>query len=326
MSLYLAFDTSNYTTSVALYDTEEAKIYQKKKLLPVKQGEKGIRQSDAVFHHTRQLSPLLAELLREYKEAPETGGAGKGSIASLLSAVGASDRPRRVAGSYMPCFMVGHETAVAISALSEIPLYSFSHQEGHIAAALYSADRLDLVGKEFLAFHVSGGTTESLLVKKGKESPFEATLLGTSTDLKAGMAIDRVGVALGLPFPAGPSLEKLALQSEKTYRIHPSVKGLNCSLSGLENQCKKQMEEGTPPEDTAKYCLSYIAATLSAMADAALEAYPGRHLVFSGGVMSNSFIKASLQQKFDCSFAEPLFSADNAAGIAVLTALSATTW
>ncbi len=319
MSLYLGIDTSNYTTSVALYDAATGKVFQKKKLLPVRPGEKGIRQSDAVFHHTQQLSVLLTELLEECKAAgvlPEDHPAGP-----LWKAIGVSDRPRRVSGSYMPCFTVGQHTADSLATVLGVPLYSFSHQEGHIAAALYSAGRLDLIGKDFLAFHVSGGTTESLLVQKGKEVPLEATLLGTSSDLKAGMAIDRVGVMLGLSFPAGPELERLALQSTKVYKVHPSMKGLNCSLSGVENQCQRMLQQGEAPADIALYCLTYIKESLAAMAGALLQEHPGKHVVFSGGVMSNSMIRQDFLGRFDCSFAEPVFSADNAAGIAVLAAL-----
>ncbi len=319
MSLYLGIDTSNYTTSVALYDAATGKVFQKKKLLPVRLGEKGIRQSDAVFHHTQQLSVLLTELLEECKVAgvlPEDHPAGP-----LWKAIGVSDRPRRVSGSYMPCFTVGQHTADSLATVLGVPLYSFSHQEGHIAAALYSAGRLDLIGKDFLAFHVSGGTTESLLVQKGKEVPLEATLLGTSSDLKAGMAIDRVGVMLGLSFPAGPELERLALQSTKVYKVHPSMKGLNCSLSGVENQCQRMLQQGEAPADIALYCLTYIKESLAAMAVALLQEHPGKHVVFSGGVMSNSMIRQDFLGRFDCSFAEPVFSADNAAGIAVLAAL-----
>ncbi len=319
MSLYLGIDTSNYTTSVALYDAATGRVFQKKKLLPVRPGEKGIRQSDAVFHHTQQLSVLLTELLEECKAAgvlPEDHPAGP-----LWKAIGVSDRPRRVSGSYMPCFTVGQHTADSLATVLGVPLYSFSHQEGHIAAALYSAGRLDLIRKDFLAFHVSGGTTESLLVQKGKEVPLEATLLGTSSDLKAGMAIDRVGVMLGLSFPAGPELERLALQSTKVYKVHPSMKGLNCSLSGVENQCQRMLQQGEAPADIALYCLTYIKESLAAMAGALLQEHPGKHVVFSGGVMSNSMIRQDFLGRFDCSFAEPVFSADNAAGIAVLAAL-----
>lgn len=317
MSLFLGIDTSNYTTSVALYSTATGEVVMEKKLLPVKEGEKGIRQSDAVFHHTQRLSVLLKQVLETYPQGKDV------SQLEQISAVGVSTRPRRAPDSYMPCFTVGLNTAASVAAALGVPLYEFSHQEGHVAAALYSAGKLDLVGQEFLAFHVSGGTTESLLVSPGQESPLETSILGTSSDLKAGMAIDRVGLSLGLPFPAGPALEELALQSTAEFKIHPSMKGADCSLSGVENKCKKMQEEGASKEDIANFCLSYIEASLGAMADALLAQYPNLFLVFSGGVMSNSIIRNHFLDRYRCCFAEPKYSADNAAGIAVLTSLAA---
>ena len=221
----------------------------------------------------------------------------------------------------MPCFTVGMTQAYDIGAVLDLPVREFSHQEGHIAAALYSAGRLDLIGTEFCAFHVSGGTTESLFVAPGTECPVEARLEGTSTDLKAGQAIDRTGVMLGLPFPAGPALEQLALKSEQTYKVRPSANGLDVSLSGVENKCQKMLAEGERPEDIALFCLRSVEAALQSMADALLEQHPGKHLVFSGGVMSNGIIRKDFEARYDCSFAAPEFSADNAAGVAVLASL-----
>lgn len=318
MNLVLGFDTSNYTTSVALYSPETDRVWQAKQLLPVKPGEKGIRQSDAVFHHTQQLPPLLEQVLREAAEAMHLS---REELSRHIAAIGVSSRPRRVEGSYMPCFTVGLTQARSLGAVLNVPVHEFSHQEGHIAAALYSSKRLDLVGTGFCAFHVSGGTTESLLVAPGTECPVEATLVGTSTDLKAGQAIDRTGVMLGLTFPAGPALEELALRSTKRYRVRPSAQGQDVSLSGVENRCKKMLDEGEAPEDIALFCLKSVEAALEHMADALLEAHPGKHLVFSGGVMSNRIIREHMEARYDCSFAEPEFSADNAAGVAVLASL-----
>ncbi len=318
MSLYLGFDTSNYTTSVALYDSDQDRVWHAKRLLPVKPGEKGIRQSDAVFHHTQQLPELLETVLTDVAEAMHLS---RKQLANEIAGIGVSTRPRRVEGSYMPCFTVGMTQAYDIGAVLDLPVREFSHQEGHIAAALYSAGRLDLIGTEFCAFHVSGGTTESLFVAPGTECPVEARLEGTSTDLKAGQAIDRTGVMLGLPFPAGPALEQLALKSEQTYKVRPSANGLDVSLSGVENKCQKMLAEGERPEDIALFCLRSVEAALQSMADALLEQYPGKHLVFSGGVMSNGIIRKDFEARYDCSFAAPEFSADNAAGVAVLASL-----
>ena len=211
--LYLGIDTSNYTTSAALYNSQTGEMTQQKKLLPVREGQLGLRQSDAVFHHTAQLHTLFEELVR-------------GVDTKQIAAVGVSSRPRPVSGSYMPCFTVGQNTAKILSAALKIPLCEFSHQEGHISAALYSAKKTELFNRDFLAFHVSGGTTEAVLAK-GLGSGFELELVAQTLDLNAGQAIDRVGLMLGLKFPCGPQLEQLALKNTEKLSARPTIKGLS---------------------------------------------------------------------------------------------------
>ena len=221
MPEFLGLDTSNYTSSAAVYISEEKRIVQRKKLLPVKPGELGLRQSDAVFHHTKQLPDMVEQLCSEY------------SIKSP-AAVSASVRPRNAEGSYMPCFLCGEGLARAYSALNSVPMYTTSHQVGHILAALYSAEKLSLVNEQFIAFHVSGGTTDCLFCSPDPDEMIKVEEAGRSLDLKAGQAVDRTGVMLGLQFPCGPELEKLALKSIREFKIRPSIKGLDCSLSGVE--------------------------------------------------------------------------------------------
>lgn len=305
--IYLGIDTSNYTTSVAAYDTQTKTIKQYKKLLPVKKGERGLRQSDAVFHHTQQFPELISRLMLDTE--------------SSLSAVGVSVKPRLIDGSYMPCFTVGIANAVSISSALKVPMYEFSHQQGHIIAALYSADKLELINEPFIAFHVSGGTTEALYVTPHENNIINCEIIASSTDLKAGQAIDRVGVMMGLDFPCGMQLDYLAAQSNKEYKIKPSIKDGNCSLSGLENKCKSMYEKGESKEDTAKFCIDYISSTLEHMTLNLLEKYGKLPLVFSGGVMSNSIISKRFTEKFGAYFATSEFSSDNAAGIAILASI-----
>ena len=305
MSLYIGIDTSNYTTSAAVYDSETGLMLQKKKLLPVKSGQLGLRQSDAVFHHTAQLHEVLGALLREIN--PRN-----------IAAVGASVRPRPVSGSYMPCFTVGENTAKILSAALQIPVHAFSHQEGHVAAALFGGGRLDLMQKNFIAFHVSGGTTEAVLVN-GSGSGFSCEMIAHTLDLNAGQAIDRVGLMLGLRFPCGAQLEQLALQNSRPIKTHPKLKGCDCCLSGVENLCQKLFAQGEDNPYIAAFCLEYIRQALSLMTDALLEKYSGLPLIYAGGVMSNSIIKNSFTEKYNASFAPPEYSADNAAGVAYLT-------
>ena len=304
---YLGIDTSNYTTSAALYIPESNLIIQKKKLLPVKKGEKGLRQSDAVFHHTQQLPQIVRDLLDECGEE--------------ITAVGASSRPRNVEGSYMPCFTVGLGVAECIAAVNKINVRRFSHQQGHIAAALYSADKLELLKKKFIAFHVSGGTTESLLIRPDDDDIITCDITASSSDLKAGQAVDRVGIMMGLDFPCGPEIDKLAQKSDKVYKPKVPIKDGNCSLSGIENKCRQMMENGETNEDTARFCIDYIACALEKMTEYALDKHGDLPLVFSGGVMSNSIIKERFTRKFGAYFAQSAFSSDNAAGTAILTYL-----
>ncbi|WP_167875194.1 peptidase M22 [Caproiciproducens galactitolivorans] len=304
MNNTLGIDTSNYTTSAALFQNGE--IRQEKMLLPVKPGELGLRQSDAVFHHVQQLPVLLEALLPSRQP---------------IAAVGASSRPRDLEGSYMPCFTVGFGTAKAISRALGVPMVTFSHQAGHIAAALYSAGKLSLLQEKFIAFHVSGGTTEAVLVTPDEKSVFRTELLAQSLDLKGGQAVDRVGAMLGLSFPAGKELERLAQQADIRYKIKPSLKGADCSLSGIENKCRDMLQMGKPKEEIASYCLQSILVALNAMAEELLKRYGELPLLFAGGVMSNGMIRRVLTEKYGAYFAEPAFSADNAAGIAVLTSL-----
>ncbi len=305
MPEYLGLDTSNYTTSTARLWPEG--VRQEKKLLPVKAGEAGLRQSDAVFHHTRQLPQLLQNLCSQPLQA--------------LSAIGVTTRPRNRADSYMPCFLCGSGTAHAIAAVTGVPVYETSHQIGHVLAALYGANALSYLEQPFLAFHVSGGTTDSLLCTPHAKKILEITPIGTSLDLKAGQAIDRVGLMLGLQFPCGKQLEQLAQKSQKTFRVHPTIKGVNCCLSGLQNQCDTMQKQGALPEDIACYCMTMIRETIYQMTQAAWKQVGTMSVLYAGGVMSNLWIRPALQHAFGGIFTKPEFSCDNAVGAAVFAAL-----
>ncbi len=302
MPEYLGIDSSNYTSSAALCRDGEV-LVNAKQLLPVEDGALGLRQSDAVFHHVRNLPAILEQAL---------------TAASEISAVGVSTAPREEAGSYMPCFLAGQALARSVAAALHVPVYSFSHQAGHIMAALYSAGVQELAAAPFIAFHVSGGTTEALLVTPDAARVLTCRKIAGSLDLKAGQAVDRVGRLLGLPFPAGPALDRLAANGRSPERPRPSMKGADCCLSGIENKCAAYLAAGRPPEDIARYCIDSILAALDASCRFLREEYGPLPLLFAGGVMSNSTIQAALSEKYGGHFAKPAFSSDNAAGIALL--------
>ena len=307
---FVGFDTSNYTTSVAVSDTYGKIIANFKTPLSVAHGERGLRQSDAVFSHIKNL-PELCDRLRD------------ALLGYIPIGVGVSFRPRSVEGSYMPCFLSGVAAAHAFAAGVGLSVEEFSHQDGHVMAALYSSGQTDrLMGKDFLAFHVSGGTTEVLLAKPQGDG-FSLTLVGETSDINAGQLIDRVGVMMGIDFPCGAALETLAKDgSFETQKVKSVVREdggiIRCNLSGFENIAKKMLDNGSGKNEVAAYVFASVCDTISKMAHMATEKYGDMPIIFSGGVMSNHLMREKLSCRFDALFAEPQFSADNAAGIALL--------
>ena len=311
MSRYtLGVDTSNYATSLAVFDTAVEVVCAKKRFLPVKPGQLGLRQSDALFHHTTALPEMLHELAQEFD-------------LTRIDAVGVSQKPRPAEGSYMPCFLAGVNAATAFAAARSIPLVYTTHQQGHAAAALFAARGADLFTQKVLLFHISGGTTDLLLCDEVRT----ITQLGTSTDLYAGQAVDRVGVKLGFAFPAGAEVSHLAAACPEEIRPKSSVRGMQCSLSGLENQCNALLAAGKSPEYVCKYCLLCVADTVVKMTKAAQKEYPGLPVVCAGGVMSSDVIRQWVQKRLPQVYFVPgQYSSDNAIGVSILAAREAGLW
>ncbi len=305
--MYLGIDTSNYTTSVCIIDND--RVYHQKKLLTVKPGSKGLRQSEAVFQHTVNMPVLIDALIQNI------------DFSNNIDAVGVSARPRNVDGSYMPCFLTGLANAHSISASCGVPLFETSHQAGHILAALYSTNNLKLIEREFIALHLSGGTTEVLLVKPDKDEIIKANIIAQSLDLKAGQAVDRAGVMLGLDFPCGKELDRLSLSSKCEFNHKPSLKDNNISLSGVENKALNMFKNNASSEDIAKFVLTYIAQSVTAMLEKLLNEYGEMPVVFSGGVSGNTILRKTVIRKINAIFCEPQYSSDNALGSAVYALL-----
>lgn len=296
--LCLAFDTSNYTTSVAWFDGERGE--NAGRLLDVPEGALGLRQSEALFTHLKRLPEVMGML------GLESG--------LEISAVGASAKPREEEDSYMPCFLAGLSQASTLAAALKLPFCSFSHQQGHVAAAAWSAGRLDLLEREHLAWHISGGTTELLLVRpKGKAISCEN--IGGTTDIAAGQLIDRAGVLLGLRFPAGRELEELSRTAVSKDFFAPRVEGLSFSLSGVENKVRDYYLSTKSREDTAYFALRSVISAIERATEKARERYGDLPVLFSGGVASNLLLSSIVEGVYP----EPLYARDNAMGIAVLT-------
>lgn len=304
MALCLGLDTSNYTTSVALFDGVSG--CNLGKLLEVPQGALGLRQSDALFQHVRRLPELFHRLREEER------------LESPIAAVGASTRPRAVEGSYMPCFLAGSTQGQVLADTLGVPFFACSHQQGHIAAAAWSSGRPDLLDRPHFAWHLSGGTTELLYVEP-EGTNVKAVCVGGTSDISAGQLIDRTGVLLGLAFPAGKALDALAQNAGKDDRFTVKIKGETFSLSGVENQVKAMAEKGERPENIARYVLDTIASVLCRVTAQVRDKDPDAPVLCSGGVASNSLIRAELERSANAVFCPPQYSTDNALGVAVLT-------
>ena len=294
MSVSVGFDTSNYTTSLSV--CENGEVVENRKLpVPVEKGKRGIRQSDAVFHHTVNLAKL-------------TDGLDRYSF----DCVGVSDRPRDVSGSYMPCFLSGFAGAKTVSGILGIPLYTYSHQQGHVMAALYSAGREELYKKQVIAFHLSGGTTEMLLCENGRIQKIGGTL-----DISAGQLIDRVGVKLGMSFPCGAQIEAAA-HDPSAVPVKLKNTGMICNLSGFENQADALIAQRADTADICDFVIACVRGAVENMLKAALQKYGTLPIVFAGGVSANTFLKKHFSTAFNALFPDPAYATDNAAGIAIL--------
>jgi len=312
MKTVLGIDTSCYTTSAALVSASGRLVASSRRLLTVEEGERGLMQSQGLFQHVRNLPDMIADVMLKAPDAQ-------------IVAVCASTRPRPAEDSYMPVFRAGESQARAAAAMLRVPFYPVSHQEGHVRAAM--VDSGIEASQPFLALHLSGGTTEILLCDHG-----DLTLLGGSLDLHAGQLVDRTGVRMKLGFPAGPALERLAMEGVKNGAVRSmigvSVKGVNCNMAGAENKIVKFMESGEMTNEAiAAEVFDFLARTIERQIEAACEQTGCRQALLAGGVASSVLLRELLLQRakkrrLNCRlcFARPELSGDNAVGVALLGA------
>lgn len=299
----LGFDTSNYTASTAWTDGIANKNIRQ--LLYVKEGERGIRQSDGVFQHMK-LIPELFERLSAQIDMND------------VKAVGVSTRPRTVEGSYMPVFLAGEGYARVVSNTLGVPLYEFSHQDGHVMAGIYSCGCFELLEKDFLSVHLSGGTTE-ILKSRYEGRNFVHEIIGGTKDISAGQFIDRVGVKMGMQFPAGKALEQLALSADRAEKLPVSVDETYMSFSGVETKASRMADE-CEKASLALGVLETVRDTLIKSINNAIKETNTHNILVVGGVASNGIIRKGLTEQLDgeVHFAKAEYSTDNAVGIAYL--------
>lgn len=303
--VYLGIDTSCYTTSAAVLDEAGKLIGEGRKILDVKPGRCGLQQSEMVFQHTRNLPYILEGILqgKDYE----------------LVAIGVSGYPRPIENSYMPAFLAGSGVARTLAAATGAKLHIISHQENHLEAGVWSAGGPD--AERFLLLHASGGTTDLLLAERQANGRFNLTEVGGSIDLHAGQFIDRVGVALGLKFPTGPELEKLAATAEQMVELPVSVRKLNASLSGPATAALRKLEAEADSAALALGVQYALAETFTRMLRNGAAEYNVHAVLLVGGVASNTYIRNHVTEKLakrriSVWVPEARFSCDNATGCA----------
>ena len=310
-SFFLGLDTSCYTTSLAFADQDGRIVQDRRRVLTVETGARGLRQSEALFQHLKNL-PDLVEASAAFRP---------------LQGVAFSARPRPVEGSYLPVFLAGANFARAIAATAGVPLLSSSHQEGHIRAALADSG---LTSDAFLGLHLSGGTTELLAIKR-QTTGFAIKLLGGTSDLHAGQMVDRIGVAMGLPFPAGPHLDALVqegkVETEGKLKLPVAVQGLTVSFSGPTSAALRLWKQKPDDRALALAVLNCLVESVFRLLKAGVATgEPGCHeVLLFGGVAANTYLRRELTARLHRDlngikvyFGKPALSADNAVGLALL--------
>lgn len=291
-NMFLGIDTSCYTTSVAIVSEEGNILADERILLAVKEGARGLRQSEGVFQHIKNL-PDLIEKVKDF--LPE------------LKAVAVSAKPRNEENSYMPVFLAGKSFARTIASSLGVPLYYTDHQHGHIMAASKSAEFVPQ--EKFIAIHLSGGTTE-LLLTDGEHTK----IVGRTLDIPAGQLIDRTGVMCGEAFPCGKQMDIKKIKTQ--LKLPVSVKGSNINFSGAEIQAEKLFKEGMEKGEIYTAIFTCVAKSI----EKAVKNLGDYHILPVGGVSSNSILKDYLNEAFKekIHFANPRYMTDNAVGTAFI--------
>lgn len=304
----LGIDTSNYKTSLAVVNQDDI-ICDIRKFLKVKEGERGLRQSEALFQHVKNLPELFEELRNEFD--------------GDIDAVAFSNRPRPVEGSYMPCFLAGESFGRSLASMLGVPAFGFSHQEGHIEAIKVFTEMSYI--DEFLACHFSGGTCEILRVRPGREAIYDIELIGGSKDISFGQVLDRAGVSMGFSFPCGERMDRIAVASQERTDLLTPIKVAECelNLSGIDTQVKNILDDGGAPNGLVREIFEKISDAILRMLLQASEKTGLHDVIMSGGVSTSRFIREAISDDLEENgvivyFDDLDLSSDNAVGTALL--------
>lgn len=307
---YMGIDTSNYTTSIAIIDEMDRVVLDLRRVLKVDKGKKGLRQQEAVFQHINNL-PELVDTMSKTIDFND------------IHSISCSYKPRNIVESYMPVFKVGKGQAVVISRILKTNFYEFSHQEGHIGAGIIYNSLKN--SNRFLGLHISGGTTELLIVNKHNGN-FNIEIIGGTLDISVGQLIDRIGVEIGLVFPCGKEMDNISKRGcTLKLNIPISIKNETWfNISGMENYFKRLLiNESYSKEDILATIFDVVSSYLLEIIIKGSRIYGINDILITGGVSANSIIRETLKktlinENITSYFPNIQLCTDNAVGIAYL--------
>ncbi len=225
--------------------------------------------------------------------------------------------------------LVGSAFAKSMALSLELPLLPINHMQGHLLVHFIEEEGIQSPQFPFLGVTVSGGHTQLVLVK----SHFEMEVLGTTLDDAIGEAFDKCGKRMGLAYPSGPQIDKLA-QAGDPHRFAfpiPNLKGYNVSYSGVKTAFtnfihqQSSKNERFIEENLNDLCASLqytLVQIILTKIEEVAEAYPLNQIVIGGGVAANSELRTQLLKKEQSKkwqvFLPPLkYTTDNAAMIGI---------
>lgn len=300
---HVGIDTSAYTTSIAIIDSDFNVLKNLKYMLKVENGKKGLRQQEAVFQHIMNLSRYIEEAFSDIDN-------------SLIETISCSNKPRNLEDSYMPVFLVSELIAKTMGSMLNITPSYFSHQEGHLGVVVDHLDKMKI--EKFIGLHFSGGTSEILEIEM-KNFKFDIKIIGGTLDISFGKFIDRIGVALGFDFPAGKYIEGLNASNQTILKQPISVKEGWFNLSGAETYLLNEIDRGVAKEEIACATEQIMEKTLLRALENIIEDKK-QYIIFTGGVASNTRLRRSLLAKYGeyVIIPEKSLCTDNAVGLAKL--------
>jgi N6-L-threonylcarbamoyladenine synthase len=258
MVIVIGIETTAHTFGVAVI--KDGKVFSNvRDIFTTEKG--GLIPLEVRKHHERVAPEIYSKALLE-----------AGIKEEEIEAISFSNAP-----GLAPCLIAGMEFVKTRAKELSIPVVCVNHCIAHLEIG-------DLFGAcDPVMLYASGANTQIIAYESGKYRVFGETL-----DLGVGNFIDTIARFMGLGFPGGPKIQKLAEGGEKLIELPYSIKGMDVSFSGIQTKLKTLLDKGEKKEDLAYSLQEYVFAMLVEAAERALAHTGKKELLLGGGVACNS--------------------------------------